>query len=301
MNKKIAVIQDLSGFGRCSLTAAIPVISALGVQACPLPTAILSAQTGYDSYVCDDYTDRMPGIVNMWKKMDVRFDGIYSGFVMNERQMEYISEFVDDFGRRECAEASEESAKDFQGEKRAVVIMDPVMGDDGNAFSFYNEHFGIGMRALVDKADVITPNYTELCLLTGEKYEELHDGFSLDDLQRKITRIGRSLCNRPGKQIVVTGIVYTEERTGEKQIANMIVTEKESMMTSQVYQNGSYSGTGDLLTSVIAGGIVRGDSMKDVLRLAEQFVGAAIADAVRENIPRNNGVNFEKFLGMLIP
>ena len=144
MSKKIAVINDLSGFGRCSLTAAISVIAAMGVQPCPLPTAILSGQTGYPSYFCDDYTDRMGEIRKEWEKMDVSFDGIYTGFMSESSQIEEVFRFLDSFYK-----------------KKTFLLVDPVMGDDGKGFDdtslqkaarpYYtqesnrSEHFGLGL------------------------------------------------------------------------------------------------------------------------------------------------------------
>ena len=123
MTKKIAVINDLSGFGRCSLTAAISVLSVMGVQPCPLPTAVLSAQTGYPSYYCDDYTDKMQYFRREWKKMDARFDGIYTGFVASERQIENIFEFLDTFRR-----------------KKTFLLVDPVMGDNGKVYTMLQKN-----------------------------------------------------------------------------------------------------------------------------------------------------------------
>ena len=146
--KKIAVIHDLSGMGKCSLTAAIPVISAMGVQACPLPTAILSNQTGYGSYFWDDYTDRMEQIMDEWKKMGFRPDGVYTGFLGDARQVDVILKFVDTF----CTETTH-------------ILVDPVMGDQGKVYKTYSEELCEKMRILVQHATVITPNITEALLL----------------------------------------------------------------------------------------------------------------------------------------
>ena len=151
--KKIAVIHDLSGLGKCSLTAAIPVISAMGVQACPLPTAILSNQTGYGSYFWDDYTDRMELIMDEWKKMGFKPDGVYTGFLGDARQVDLILKFVDMF----CTEGTH-------------ILVDPVMGDRGETYKTYSETLCEKMRTLVREATVITPNLTEaLLLLYGEE------------------------------------------------------------------------------------------------------------------------------------
>ena len=146
--KKIAVIQDLSGLGKCSLTAAIPVISVMGVQAVPLPTAVLSNQTGYPSYYCDNYTEHMEQIMDEWEKRGFSPDGIYTGFLADEEQADKIL----DFFRR------------FRKEK-TVVLVDPVMGDNGGAYGIYTEGLRERMVQLVRSAQVITPNLTEALLL----------------------------------------------------------------------------------------------------------------------------------------
>ena len=151
MTKKIAVINDLSGFGKCSLTAAISVIASMGVQPCPLPTAILSAQTGFPSYFYDDYTDRMDAISAEWKKMNVRFDGIYTGFLSGRTQIGKVMSFLDTFYKDDT-----------------FLLVDPVMGDNGERFSIFSSEFQQEMKELTARADIVTPNLTELCLLTGE-------------------------------------------------------------------------------------------------------------------------------------
>ena len=146
--KRIAVLNDLSGMGKCSLTAAIPVLSVMGVQVCPLPTAVLSAQTGFPSYYCDDYTDRMDILMDEWQKMHFRPDGIYTGFLAGALQAEKAVDFIQRFKSTETK-----------------VLVDPVMGDDGEEYSVYTEELCEKMRILVQEAAVITPNVTEALLL----------------------------------------------------------------------------------------------------------------------------------------
>ena len=193
--KKIAVIHDLSGMGKCSLTAAIPVISAMGVQACPLPTAILSNQTGYGSYFWDDYTDRMEQIMDEWKKMGFRPDGVYTGFLGDARQVDVILKFVDMF----CTEMTH-------------ILVDPVMGDQGKVYKTYSEELCEKMRILVQHATVITPNITEaLLLLYGEekmkKQMELFSGMKEEQLLGEIEKLGKTLAYHFRlESIVITGV-----------------------------------------------------------------------------------------------
>ena len=156
MTKKIAVINDLSGFGRCSLTAAISVISAMGIQACPLPTAILTAQTGYPHYYLDDYTDKMDIYRQEWQKMGQHFDGIYTGFVASEAQIDQIFHFIETFHTQDT-----------------FLLVDPVMGDDGIKYDMFTPKLLEKMKALAEAADIITPNLTELCLLTDASYDTI--------------------------------------------------------------------------------------------------------------------------------
>lgn len=282
MTKKIAVINDLSGFGRCSLTAAISVIAAMGVQPCPLPTAVLSAQTGYPSYFCDDYTDKMEHFRQEWEKMEVAFDGIYTGFVASEQQIENIFRFLETFRR-----------------KKTFLLVDPVMGDNGKVYAMFTDRLLSLMRELVLKADAVTPNLTELCLLTDTDFRMIQ---SLTDEKHLMTVIGQMAANliKKGPQtVVVTGIHFLDEKDGIEKMGNLAVTGKQTSLSAFPYVGGSYSGTGDLFASVIAAGIARGDKITDSIQLAGDFIERAIVDSVKEKIPRNDGVNYEQFLGML--
>lgn len=283
--KKIAVIQDLSGLGKCSLTAAIPVISVMGVQAVPLPTAVLSNQTGYPSYYCDDYTEHMEQIMTEWEKRKFSPDGIYTGFLADEEQADKILDFL----RR------------FRTEN-TMVLVDPVMGDNGSAFGIYTEKLREKMVQLVRNAQVITPNLTEALLLMygreemEKKYAEL---FATEGEERlkHIGRLGELLIEEYGlKAAVITGIEYIK---GELQIGNLVVENGQASWCFATKTGGSYSGTGDLFASVLSAGLVKGMSMMDCVQMAVNFLSKAIAESVKEGTDRNDGVCFEKFLGEL--
>lgn len=283
MTKKIAVINDLSGFGRCSLTAAISAISVMGVQPCPLPTAILSAQTGYPSYYWDDYTDRMEYFRQEWEKMDVDFDGIYTGFVANEAQIAQIFRFLDTFYKRDT-----------------FLLVDPVMGDEGKVYKIFTTGLLQQMRKLVMRSDVITPNLTELCLLTDTAYAEAEQETDQERLQMLIEKKVRKLIQGGPKTVVVTGIRLTGLKTGTPRIGNLAVNREQSKWSVFPYVGGSFSGTGDLFASILAGGIARGDDIFQVMELAGTLIARAMQDSVRENVERNAGTNYEKYLGMLL-
>ena len=153
--KKIAVINDFSGFGRCSIAVALPIISTLKIQCCPLPTSIFSNHTGFDSFFFDDYTDKMPLYINEWKKLGLQFDGITSGFLGSKKQIEIVTQFFKDFKTKEN-----------------IIIVDPVMGDYGKIYATYTKEMCEEMKKLVQYADIITPNITELCILTDTPYQE---------------------------------------------------------------------------------------------------------------------------------
>ncbi len=284
MTKKIAVINDLSGFGRCSLTAAISVLSVMGVQPCPLPTAVLSAQTGYPSYYCDDYTDKMQYFRREWKKMDARFDGIYTGFVASERQIENIFEFLDTFRR-----------------KKTFLLVDPVMGDNGKVYTMFTEKLCSLMRELVLQADVVTPNLTELCLLTDTDFRMIRELTDEKHLLVVVEQMAANLMKRGPKNVVVTGIHFRDAKDGVVKMGNLAVSGGKKSFSAFPYIGGSYSGTGDLFASVVAAGMARGDEISASIDLAGAFIERAITDSVREGIPRNDGVDYEQHLGMLLP
>ncbi|MCI7181218.1 MAG: pyridoxamine kinase [Schaedlerella sp.] len=282
MGKKIAVINDLSGFGRCSLTAAISVISVMGVQPCPLPTAVLSAQTGYPSYYCDDYTEKMEFFRREWEKMGAAFDGIYTGFVANEAQIGQIFRFLDSFHR-----------------KGTFLLVDPVMGDDGRVYAMFTPGLLKEMKTLAVKADIITPNLTELCMLADEDFEDIRKAADTGSLMKKIEKLGRHMLARGPEMVVVTGIHFLDETDRTRKIGNMLVTKEGCRVSAFPYIGGSFSGTGDLFASVIAGGMARGDDLFDTMELAGAFIERAMEDSVKEGVERNDGVNYEKYLGML--
>lgn len=282
MTKKIALINDLSGFGRCSLTAAISTIAAMGVQPCPLPTAILSAQTGYPTYFCDDYTDKMERFRQEWEKLRVVFDGIYTGFVASEAQIHHIFQFLDTFQT-----------------PGTFLLVDPVLGDNGKPYAMFTPTLCSLMKELVQKADYITPNLTEFCLLTDTDYKTFENCTEPEHLINQIYRQALVLMEHGPNNIIVTGIEFSDSKTGEPQMGNLYLTQKGCQMISFPYVGESYSGTGDLFASILAGGIARGDDALSLISLAGKFIQQGISDSAKEHIPRNDGINYEQYLWML--
>lgn len=280
--KKIAVINDLSGFGKCSLTAAISVIASMGVQPCPFPTAILSAQSCYPSYFCYDFTEYMDEFRREWKKMQVSFDGIYTGYMAREHQIDIVEEFLDDFYRKET-----------------FLLVDPVLGDAGVPYNMFTTGLLSRMKGLVKRADIITPNVTELCLLTDTEYGEIEKIGDKDKLLKTLEQLARNLSEKGPKQVIVTGIRFLDPNEGIHKMGNLTVSENKTHCSSFPFIGKGYSGTGDLFASVIAGGKARGNSLEEMTELAGNFIEFAIKESVRQNVPENDGVNYESYLWML--
>ena len=284
--KKIAVLNDLSGMGKCSLTAAIPVISVMGIQAGPLPSAVLSAQTGFPSYSCDDYTDRMDAIMEEWKKMDFYPDGIYTGFLADARQADKAVEVIEQFAKEDTK-----------------ILIDPVMGDNGEEYPIYTEALCEKMRFLVRRATVITPNLTEALLLLygAQRAHVLWKELSLMDEERllKFTEsTGKELSKEFDTEVVITGIDLPA-RENHQEMGNLICKDGVQTWVSTVKEGGSYSGTGDLFASVLSAGMVKGMDTVDSVRKAVKFLSKGIHDAVLEGTDRNEGICFERYLSEL--
>ena len=281
--KKIAVIQDLSGLGKCSLTAAIPVLSVMGVQAVPLPTAILSNQTGYPSYYCDDYTEHMEQIMDEWEKRGFSPDGIYTGFLADARQADKAVEFIEQFAKEDTK-----------------ILIDPVMGDNGEEYPIYTEALCEKMRFLVKRAAVITPNLTEALLLLHGR-ERAHKIWSKisnlaeKELKEFVEETGNKLAMEYETEVVITGIDFPV-KAGVQEIGNLICAGDSVQWVTAQKVGGSYSGTGDLFASVLSAGMVKGTDTVESVRKAVNFLAKGIRDAVEEETDRNEGICFEKYL-----
>ena len=281
--KKVAVIQDMSSFGKCSLTAAIPVLSVMGVQAVPLPTAILTAQTGYPSFYCKDLTSKMDIFVEEWSKLGATFDGIHTGFVTGKEQIDNIFQFLSVFHSSE-----------------SKLLVDPVMGDMGEVYKMYTGELLDRMKELVKCADIVTPNVTECCLLTDLSYEKLQSYQDESDYFKALDEAGRHLQQVTGANVIITGLNPPPADANKRYVGNMYVDANRSFYSIRDYNGESYSGTGDLFASVIMGGMMRGQDLVESMKLAEEFLAAAIEATSKEQVPREAGVNFEQFLRMLL-
>jgi pyridoxine kinase len=270
--KKIAVINDLSGYGRCSLTVVIPILSALKIQCCPVPTSILSNHTGFPTYFFDDYTEKMPQYIEQWKKLKLSFDGIYSGFLGSEAQIQIVIDMIKEFRTKE-----------------SVVIIDPIMGDHGKAYQTYTPEMCNRMKELVGYGNIVTPNLTEACILTGREYPK--DGFKrgiLGEMAAEIQSLGP-------ESVVITGVK-------EGGFVTNVVLEKDGkpqfLRTRHV--GNERPGTGDVFSSIVAAYAVRGVPLRDGVRKAANFVKECILKSDELNVPVENGVCFEELLSLLI-
>lgn len=271
--KKIAVINDLSGYGRCSLTVAIPILSAMGVQSCPVPTAILSNHTEFPVYFFDDYTDKMKEYTDQWVKLGLTFDGIVTGFLGSKEQIAIVIDIVEAISRNDT-----------------LVVVDPVMGDHGKLYATYNDEMREEMKLLAGLADVVTPNVTEACFLTDTPYKE--KGWTRMELLNMAMR----LRLMGAKSVVITGV-----REGNFYTNVVLDRGKNQAEFVKVKCAGRQRpGTGDVFASVMAGALMNGRTLREAAEQAARFVKDCIIKSDELEIPHGNGVCFEKLLGRLI-
>lgn len=273
MTPRVAAIHDMSGFGRCSLTVAIPILSAMGVQCCPLPTAFLSTHTGgFEGFTFLDMTDEMPRVAAHWKRLDLHFQALYSGFLGSERQIGIVEDFI----------------RDFRGDG-TIVVVDPVMGDHGKVYQTYTPAMCAGTAHLAAQADVITPNLTEAALLLGIPYEDLPAG---TDGCREIVE---KLSLEGTRSVVLTGAAG-ENSTGAV-CFDAADSRVHTVQTDRVPRE--FHGTGDVFASVLTGALVQGASLTEAARAAVDFVKLCAERTAAQGLPMREGVDFEPLLGTL--
>ena len=265
--KKIAAVNDLSGSSRCSLTVALPVLAAMGMQCCVLPTAILSNHTGYKDYFFEDYTNNMEHFSENWKKQQLSFDCIYSGFLGSDRQIEIVEKFISDFS-----------------EDDTIVVVDPVMGDNGKIYTTYTDSMCVRMRNLASLADVVTPNITEACALAGLPYPG--EFISVEEAHR----LAVAIHSMGSGVVVITGI------KGADTVSNYVFDGSEGKLFTSAITPKYYTGTGDLFASVLCGLVVKGKSIFDAVDFTTKYVHKVTEYSLNMNMHENDGVCFEKFM-----
>ena len=269
--KKVLTIQDISCVGQCSLTVALPIISACGIETCVLPSAVLSTHTGgFTGYTFRDLTDDMPAIKDHWVKEGITFDAIYTGYLGSEQQIAYIIDFFRTVAAPGC-----------------LKIVDPAMADNGKLYPGFDAAFVDAMKKLCAQADYVVPNITEAALLTGSEYLEEYDRAYIDDLLSKLVALG---C----KNVILTGASYQAGKTGV-----VVLENGQYRYYEHEKRPNSCHGTGDIYASAFTGALVRGKNAYDAAKIAADYTVECIkATAEEEN--HWYGAKFEPVIIKLI-
>ena len=270
--KRVASIQDISCLGRCSLTAALPVLSAMAVECAVIPTAVLSTHTEFDGFISHDLTDHIYPVAQHWKSQGLHFDAFYTGYMASPQQAEQI-----------CA------AYDLLREENTMFFVDPAMADHGKLYPTFDEDFPQSMAKVCRRADVLLPNLTEACLLTGTDYREDYDEAYIRTLLRRLTDLGP-------RRAVITGVSFTPSQLG----AMSYDREKDQYFSYfNDKMNVHYSGTGDIFASTTVGGVMRGLSLEEAMTLAVDFTLHCLQITCANPDAPRYGVEFERALPVL--
>jgi len=269
---KIAAIHDISGIGRCSMTVILPILSSLGCQVCPLPTAILSNHSEYKEFFFYDFTEQMEEYYNYWEKNAEGFDCVYSGFIGSQKQIDIILDII---------------SKTKNKMNKTLIVVDPVMGDHGFLYKTYTDAMVKKMSQLVKSADIITPNFTETCILLGENYSS--ESISIKTLKKYL----KSLSDLGPNIVVMTGIKTDE---GENINACYDKNSNEYYIVPFEYVEKRYPGTGDLFTSLFIGYLFNNKKLPEAIEEASRFVSSAVQLTYKAKTPSCEGVLFEKIM-----
>ncbi len=266
--KRLIAINDISGFGKCSLTVALPIISAAGVETICLPTAILSTHTGgFTGYTYRDLTCDIPDVAAHWKSINLNPDAIYSGFLGSFDQIDMVKKFADDFKT-----------------DNNLFIADPCMADHGKMYAIFNMEFAKAMAELCSKADVILPNITEACFMTGVEFKE---GIQTEEY---INTLLNKLLDMGAKNVILTGVTFEEDKLG----AAFMGQERKAEYYFQPRLPGAYHGTGDVFASSFCGAVLNGFSFYDSMSIAARYVCDCIKRTQSMENPITYGVDFER-------
>ena len=269
--RRIAAIHDLSGIGRTSLMAVIPILSTMGFNVCPLPTAILSNHSQYPDFSFLDLTEEMPRIIDQWEKLGVTFDAIYTGYMGSPRQIEIVCGFIERFRTADT-----------------LVVVDPVLGDNGHLYSKMTQEMVEEMRRLACRADVLTPNLTEAFALLDRPYKTDCTTEELKDLIAELSEMGPDT-------VIITGVPVP----GQSGLTSVIARSKSDLRTWKVtcpYLPAHYPGTGDSFTSVLTGSLLQGDSLPIALDRAAQFILQGIRSTFGYRMDNRDGILLERVL-----
>lgn len=270
--KRILTIQDISCLGKCSITVALPVISAMGVETVILPTAVLSTHTMFKNFTVKDLTDQLIPITDHWKSEGVTFDAIYTGYLGSAEEIEIAKRIFREFGTEDN-----------------VIFVDPVMADNGKLYPAFDEAYAAQNATLCGKADVIVPNITEACFMTGTPYREQYDEGYIKELLQKLSALGAKLT-------VVTGVSLSAGKTGvmgyDSRTGGYFTYQNDRV-------NASYHGTGDIFSSVCVGALMRGIPMAEAMKIAADYTAETIRVTLENPKKPWYGVDFEATLPQL--
>ena len=273
MMKRIVTIQDISCVGKCSITVALPIISAMGVETAILPTAVLSTHTMFQGFTVKDLQDQIEPIGNHWKELGLAFDAIYTGYLASAEQIGLVRNFFAEFG----------------GEN-TLRFVDPAMADNGKLYVGFDEKFPAAMASLCGDADIIVPNITEACLMTGAPYREEFDEEYIQDVLRRLAALGTR------KAVVLTGVSPEKGKTG---VCGLEVQTGRFFGFSHDRIPVSYHGTGDIFASTVVGGLMRGKDLETSLKIAAEFTVRSIKETMENDPEKKYGVDFEAIMPWL--
>lgn len=277
MTKRVAAIHDIACFGRCSMQVIWPVVSHFGHQVCPLPTALLSTHTGdFEGFTFLDLSDEMEKIAAHWKQLALSFDAIYSGFLGSERQIATVNRFI----------------KDFSTDK-TLVLVDPVMGDNGEIYKTYTSKMCEGMRLLCEEADIITPNLTEAYILLGEDYRGQPDSTTQRELLDRLLQLGR----KSKRAVILTGIYNQQQNTIGSVFAIRDSDKTDYGSRFAPYCDCFFPGSGDLFASILLGKVLDGCGIMESVGAAVRFIAKVSEFTKKSGTPPHYGLEFEDLLG----
>lgn len=271
--KRILTIQDISCVGKCSLTVALPIISALGVETAIIPTAVLSTHTMFSDFTFKDLTDDIIPITRHWKKENIQFDSIYTGYLGSIDQVDIIAALFDDFKTEDN-----------------LIIVDPVMADNGKLYASFDQAFAAKMATLCAKADIIIPNITEASLMTGMEYKESYDEAYIHKMLSRLADLGANIS-------ILTGVSYEEGTLG---VVGYDKINNEFYYYKHRKINTSYHGTGDIFASTLVGALGNGLTWKEAIPIAADYTARCIELTLADSKGKWYGVNFEEGIPYLL-
>ena len=271
--KRIVTIQDISCVGKCSLTVALPIISAMGVEAAILPTAVLSTHTMFQNFTCKDLTDQIEPIAEHWKKENFLFDAVYTGYLGSFEQIDLMKKFFEDFKT-----------------ESNILFVDPAMADNGKLYPAFDEAFAKHMATLCAKADIIVPHITEACFMTGMEYKTEYDEAYVKEMLQKLSALGAKIS-------ILTGVSFSEGKTGvmgyDKENDEFAYYEHDKLPVS-------FHGTGDIFSSTCVGAMMNGMNWKEAVKVAADYTSECIRITLEDPAKPWYGVNFEQAIPYLV-